>query len=167
MTAYLYVTRFLVPAGTPQTAPLVQPVVLQDLILDTVRVVIPDGHNGTTGIAVLSGGVNIVPYGQGGFLTGNDEPIDFPWGGEITESGLSLAGYNTDIWDHAFLLRWTAHDIGPAGSPVVIVSPQAAPPAQADVNAIAALSGTLTPPLALPADLTAPALPDLTVAGTG
>lgn len=141
MSNYLYTTDFLVPAGTPLAAPLIQPVPLQDYVLTSVRIIIPDGHNGLTGISVRSAAVNIVPFTQGTYLIGNNEEVNFDYGGQVGENQLALYGYNTDIFDHAFHFRWQLADIGPAGSPIVIASPQLVPLAAADSIAVQQLSG--------------------------
>lgn len=150
----LYETTFTVPAGTPAAAPLVSPVVLEDAQLESVRIVIPPGHFGLTGLAVLWGGIQIVPFGQGTSIVANDEIIDYAWDDEITANGLALSGFNTDVFPHSFYLRWVITDLPATSSPVVIASPQAAAaPSPDDAAAIAALTDTATADAASVADL--------------
>ncbi len=143
MTRYLYATDFLVPAGTPIAVPNIAPVPLDNRILDSVRVIIPPGHNGLTGFSVRDSAVNIVPYVQGTWLVGNDEIVDFAYNGEVTAGGLQAYGYNLDIFDHTFHLRWILSDLaGP--SPVAIESPQAGTVFAAAPSAIVStLTGSL------------------------
>lgn len=123
MVARLYETAFTVPAGTPIAAPFTQVVVLEDENLDTVRIVVPDGHAGLTGVAIQWSGVNIAPFGIGTWIVANAEVIDFPYDGEVAQNGLNLAGYNLDVFPHTFYLRWQISDLV-TSTPVVIDSAQ-------------------------------------------
>lgn len=143
MTTRVYETTFLVPAGTPVAAPVTQAVPLEDNILDVVTIIVPDGHAGLTGFHILWGGTQILPYNAPSWLIANNEKIEWPYASEVTAAGLSVAGYNTDIWPHTFYVRWQVSEIGRANSSIVIESPQAVPPAPADIAAILNLSGAV------------------------
>lgn len=140
MSGRFYTTQFVIPANTAIAAPVSQAVILEDAQLDTLTIVIPDGHVGLTGIAITRGGVQTFPFIQGTWLTGNNDVVQYPYDGEITANGFVLSGYNTDIYPHSFYLRWEISDLT-AASPVQITSPQAgAAPAPADIASIAALT---------------------------
>lgn len=143
MATRFYFVSVAVPAGTPQTAPVVQPVLLEDNQLDQVQVIIPDGHDGTTGLQVQWNGTTIVPYNTGAYLVGNNEEPVFPYGSEVTESGLQIAAFNTDVYEHSFFLRFQISDLT-ATPAVPFISPQAqgAPP-PATVAAVVSLAGTV------------------------
>jgi hypothetical protein len=102
----VYEAQFTVPAGTAIAAPVSQPVALEDANLDTVRVLVPDGHSGLTGLRITWGGTQILPINAGSWIISNDEIFDWPADEEVTASGLSLTGYNTDIYPHTFYLRF-------------------------------------------------------------
>lgn len=138
----MFVTPFTVSAGLAGSVN----VVLDDLWLKTVRIIIPDGHAGLTALQIQQGGVPVFPYGPDPYIRGNDEIVDFEWDNEITANGLSLAGFNTDIFDHSWIIRWTVTDLPAKGSPVVIASPQATPAAAADIAAVTGLSGAAVAP---------------------
>jgi hypothetical protein len=106
----VYESQFTVPAGTAIAAPVTQPLVLEDAHLDTVRVLVPDGHSGLTGLRITWGGVQILPINPGTWIISNDEIFDWPADDEVTANGLSLAGYNTDIYPHTFYLRFQVTD---------------------------------------------------------
>lgn len=106
----IYQADFTVPAGTAIAAPVSQPVVLADAHLETVRFIIPDGHAGLTGLRITWAGTQIFPYNTGTWLISDDEVFDWPADQEVTANGLSLAGYNTDIFAHTFHVRF---QIGP------------------------------------------------------
>jgi hypothetical protein len=112
----IYEAQFTVPAGTVIAAPVSQPVVLEDANLDTVRVIVPDGHSGLTGLRITWGGVQILPINPGTWVVSNNEIFDWPADEEVTANGLSLTGYNLDVYPHAFYLRFQISDR--AGSPV-------------------------------------------------
>jgi hypothetical protein len=144
MTGRLYTTQFIIPAATPINVPFSQPQLLDDAQLDQVDITIPPGHAGLTGFRILWSTGQIIPYVTGTWVTGDDEEIHVKYGSEITQSGLVLVGYNTDVFTHSFLLRWHVSDLTSA-SPVVIASPQAAPNgALNDASAITGLSGIVT-----------------------
>lgn len=141
MTGRIYTTVFTIPANTPIATPATLPVVLDDEQLDSIEIIIPSGHSALTGIAILWSGVQIAPYDAGTWINGDDDKLTYDYAGEITANGLSLTGYNLDIYQHSFYLRWFMRLLTPA-SPVVITSPQAAgQPAPADVAAVMALTG--------------------------
>lgn len=180
----LYGVTFTVAAGTAIAAPQLAPVALEDAQLVSVRIVIPDGHNGFTGLQVRWGGTQIIPFGTGTWITANSETMDVDWGGEITAGGIVLAGYNTDLFPHSFYLRFLITDLAAAPT-ATVVSAQAAGPAAVDSSGVAALdstaavadtlpdvgtgfgdTGQAVPDLVLPTDLGPPGVPaDLVVVG--
>lgn len=145
----LYETTFTVAAGTAIAAPQLLPVALEDAQLESVRIIIPDGHNGLTGLQIQWSGVQVVPFGQGTWITANGEVIDWDWADEITAGGLALAGYNTDVFAHSFYLRWTIADLA-AQPTATVVSAQAAGPVAADTSGVADLTSATVPDASLP-----------------
>jgi hypothetical protein len=140
----MYPTVFTVPAGTAIATPVKLPVVLEDNLLDNVDIVIPDGHAGLTGLAILWSGAPFFPFTENSYLIGNNEKVPFPYGGEIAANGFTLAGYNTDIYPHSFYLRWQISDLG-AALPVSIESAQTTPPiTQPTLDAVTNLTGVVS-----------------------
>jgi hypothetical protein len=140
VTGSLYTSQLLVPANTPVAAPAQLAVVLDNATLDLFEVLIPDGHNGLTGLAVTWGGTQIIPYTMGTWISGNGEKVSLDYGGEVTQNGLVMTGYNLDIFDHTFYMRWSVSPLT-AASAVAIASPQlAATPDAADVATILQLT---------------------------
>jgi hypothetical protein len=118
-------TAFTVPAGTTQAAPFVQAVALGDEYLESVRLIIPPGHSALTGLRITWSGTQIVPINTGAWHTGDNEIFDIALEENVTARGLSLAGYNLDIYPHSFTVRWVFRD-PKAVSPVMVSSPQLA-----------------------------------------
>jgi hypothetical protein len=138
----VYSQKFTVGAGLIAT----QAVVLEDAQLDRMEIIIPDGHNGLTALQVQWSGVPAFPFGGlDPFLRGNDEKVTWDARQEVTANGFSLIGFNADIFDHYWLLRFFVSDLPATRSPISIASPQAAAaPTAEDASAVAALSGDLT-----------------------
>lgn len=100
-----------VPAGTAQATPVSVPVTLEDAILKGVECVVPDGHCGLTGIRLLQSQQQIFPWANNSYLVANDEKIPIAYDDQIQSSGITAQGFNTDIFDHSFYLRFTITDL--------------------------------------------------------
>src|SRR5215475_13093300 len=70
-----------------------------------IDIIIPDGHNGVTGIKILWSGTQVIPYDDTLFLTGNDEKVHVEVDTYITQNALTIVTYNTDVWPHTHWLR--------------------------------------------------------------
>ena len=155
MSVRVYQAEVTVPAGTTQAAPVTQAITLEDNTLDVMRLIVPNGHNGLTGIALLWGNAPWFPYGAGEFIQSNDELIDYPYGEEITENALVAVAFNNDVYDHKFLLRFNISD-KVTQSVVTIDSPQlSGAPAAQTLAAVQNLSGVVQLPGAAADDLAA------------
>lgn len=144
----IYTTEFVVPGGTLQSAPHLQAVQLEDNNLDLVRIIVPDGHVGFTGLRITWGGTQVVPFGTGTWWVANNELMDLALDQEVTADGLQLAGYNTDVFDHTFWLRWLVSDLPPR-TVAAITSAQAGGAAAADTSVLGDLAAADT---GVPAD---------------
>lgn len=101
----------LTPGGTLIASPQSTPLGLEDAKLNEVRVIIPDGHCGLTGIRLLQSGQQIFPWSNLHYLIGNNRVISFPYTGEITVSGLVAVTYNLDTFNHTHYLEIVIEDI--------------------------------------------------------
>lgn len=154
------VRQEFVPAGTAKSAPQNTDWDLGKVTLESLNIRIPPGPSGLAGIAVLYAGVRIIPSEQvGTFWIGDDEQWDLEIGWEIS-GPLTIKTYNTDAYDHTFLLRAKVRDItlGPAGgAPVgqVIVTsvPDTTPPAADELAAVLGTEPSAEQPPEEPASL--------------
>lgn len=105
-----YVNSVTTPANTAVAFPLSTKWALEDAYITIVSIVVPDGHNGLTGIRLLQANQEIIPWSNNAWLIANDEKIDIPYNGEITISGLVIQTYNTDAFDHTHNLRVVVTD---------------------------------------------------------
>jgi len=94
-----------VPPNTPENNPLIVPWPLTDANLDWIDIIVPDGHNGLTGVAVYWSGTQIIPWGTASWIVANDEKIHTPTNTYITISGLAVYAYNLGTFEHSFYLR--------------------------------------------------------------
>jgi hypothetical protein len=83
-----------------------------------VEIVVPPGHGGQTGIALMQSGAQMLPYDDGDYFVADDDVLSFALDG-LGESGLWAAlVYNLDDFAHAFYLRFAAAhlDLDAAGA---------------------------------------------------
>lgn len=130
-------TVVTVPAGTALISPLAQSFALGVVVVDRIEVMIPPGHAGLTGLAILYGGVPLVPWQTGNvpltsladFLVGDDKDWQFSVGFQIS-GPLQIRAFNTDVYDHSFYLRAEVRDVAAIAQPantVVAVTVSAQP----------------------------------------
>lgn len=99
------------PAGTLQAAPLSSAFPLEDAIMRRLAITIPDGHNGLTGIRILRGGQQIMPWANNQYIVANNRTIPIDYDDEITESGLNVVAFNVDVFDHTFYIEAVIADL--------------------------------------------------------
>ena len=160
MTGRMFAQPFTVPAKTAITAPVTAQFPLPTGHIAAITIVIPNGHNGLTGMQVLWGGVQIMPYGTGQWVVSNNTEVTEPVDQDISQNSMTLAGYNTDVFPHTFQVR--AQWVSPA--PVPTSSAQLA---SASADQVAAVTdqvttladlgpslGDASPPVLTPVDVT-------------
>ena len=99
-----------VPAGTAQATPQTTDVSFPDGLVKRVELDVPPGHTGHTGIRILAATGRFIPYTSGAYLVADDH--DFGWDviGVIDTGSFQVQAYNTDVYDHAFYLRFSVLD---------------------------------------------------------
>jgi hypothetical protein len=89
-----------------------------------VDIVIADGHAGLTGIQLLWGGRQVVPYDGAEFLAGNDDEITVELGLWVQTGTLEVRTFNTDdTYQHRHLLRAYVVDLERDGGLVLPLPP--------------------------------------------
>lgn len=113
-----------VPAGTLPSAPLSVPWKTEDGYWHDIELVIPDGHNGTTGVKVLKNDVSIIPWGGSTFIVASGYQRQFPVNGHVNMGDMKIVAYNQGFYNHTFYLRATISNtkLGPAVSTVTEAS---------------------------------------------
>lgn len=93
------------PPNTPPSAPRETVWAVGRGVVDRLEVVIPDGHAGLTGLAVVWGARQVWPYEAGEWIIGNDEVVRVSLGLYVTDS-LVVRTYNVDdTYVHSHHLR--------------------------------------------------------------
>ena len=95
-----YLFTVTTPAGTPVNAPVVTALPLEDARISEIRIVIPSGHVGLTGIRLLQAQQQIWPWANSQYLVGNDRVVPVPFNADITITGLQAQSYNTGTFTH-------------------------------------------------------------------
>jgi hypothetical protein len=123
-------------ANTPSSSPQVTTWSIGRGVVDRIDIVIPDGHAGLTGIALLWGGRQVVPYEDGEWIVGNDDEVTVALDLYVHDS-LEVLTYNEDdTFAHSHLLR--VYVVGPGPEEELLAVPSVIPSAPG--------AGTITPP---------------------
>lgn len=103
-------------AGVVATAPTQVQFPFAGGILRVIRIVIPDGHAGLTGIALGYGGNAVVPFGNAAFYSGNDREIVLDYNDKVP--GVQWAAFvcNLDLQSHSWEVDMDFDDIGATNS---------------------------------------------------
>lgn len=160
MASRIYPLNVTVPAGTLPANPQVTPWVTEDNIMASIELDIPPGHNGLTGIRIMKGDVQLVPWGRGSWVIGNDIDHTFPIGVFMPTGDITVQAYNQGAYSHTFYLRVQMDTYIPPGTTTASRAGEAIP-----VSADTTSSDPLSPDAILGPD-TASALAsgDLTAA---
>lgn len=128
---------FAVPvtAGTAKSSAVETDLSFVDGTVVGIEIIIPDGHCGLTGIALMQAHSQVIPKTLDTFITGNNEPIKWPVEGFLNNGSWSALCYNTDVYDHTFHLRFLVNEntlTGPGtlgfSQPPLVIGPP--PPVQ-------------------------------------
>lgn len=166
----IYPLTVAVPAGTQVANPVIVPWVTEDAVIADIEIQIPSGPNGTTGIRIMKGDVQLLPWGASSWIIGNDYNRTFPVGGYLPTSDIRVEAYNIGQNSHTFYLRMAVSSLnaGVAGASATEqdVIDLGAPQGSSDPLSPEAILGTGVTSALVSGDLTAddltPPAPDLT-----
>ena len=111
MPVRTYQTSITVPAGTLSTAPMKQAWLTEDNVVQWIELEIPPGHNGFTGIRVMKGDTQLMPWGVGTWVTANNYVNRFDVDDYVPTNDVSIEAYNTGAYPHTFYLRMAITDL--------------------------------------------------------
>jgi hypothetical protein len=94
-----------IPAGTPATAPVRQPMTLPARVVDALELIVPPGGAGLIGFRVCLSGVPIIPYQSDAWIITADDKIKWDLEEYPNSGDWSLEGYNSGTVDHAVFCR--------------------------------------------------------------
>jgi hypothetical protein len=112
-------------ANRPSTNQLQVPLNFPGGYLRIIRIVIPAGHAGLTGIALGYGGNPTIPFGNQQFYFGDDREIIIDYTDNVPGVNWSAFVFNTDDLNHSWEVDMDFDEIGAsnATSSIVPVSP--------------------------------------------
>jgi hypothetical protein len=156
-----YPLTAVVASATPSTTPTTFFIQLETAELVDVKIQVPAGHVGLTGIRILQSSQQIVPWGNSSWYIADDDREVFEVNEQVNANSITVQAYNTDIYEHAFYMLFHVADL---------VGAAAASPGQvlASIGGLPAIGGVL-PPAVSASQLTANPIfhePVLTVGGT-
>jgi hypothetical protein len=131
----------IIGAKTPVAAAVSTPFPLVAGVLHSMRIQIPSGHNGVTGVRITYQGQQIMPWSNLAWLVGSGDTFTLAWDAEVMDTGLAVVAYNLDLVPHQF---WLLADVtphqgaNPGATPAIAAT--AAPPASM-LASIAGLAG--------------------------
>lgn len=94
--------------------------------MQLIRLRIPPGHRGLTGIAFLNSDGQAIPITTGSFLIGDDEVFEFPITGYLDNGNWGCSVFNTDLVAHSWYVTYyinVAAVLSPAPAPAPVASP--------------------------------------------
>lgn len=142
-----YQLTVTVPAGTQQSGPISVPWVTEDNTIVDIEIEVPPGHNGLTGIRIMKGDTQLLPYGSNTWITANNYSRVFPIGQFTPTTDLAVQAYNTGAYAHNFYLRMSVTTFDPG---LTVTSPTEA--SALDLGATSITSDPLSPEGILGAD---------------
>lgn len=104
------------PAHTPASAPLDTSVRLRRGLLGRIRVRIPSGHVGITGLRLLYADQIVLPFSIDEWVRGNDDLLDFDLALEVGAQPVVIRTFNDDAFDHSHVVYFDV-DEGQAALP--------------------------------------------------
>lgn len=113
MASRIYPLTVTVPAGTGPSTPLITPWFTEDNTIVSIELDIPPGHNGLTGIRVMKGDIQLIPWGSNSWIIGNDIDHTFPVNAYVPTKDVAIWAYNNGSYQHSFYLRMWVEDYNP------------------------------------------------------
>jgi hypothetical protein len=111
----------VVPAGTTAAAPATLAVPVGWVLLDSLELIVPDGHAGFTGFALSYKGAQLWPWpvGAAQWYTANDHTVTVTLDDYEVTDPVTLSGYNVGNYQHTFYASLLVHDVPAPAQPAV------------------------------------------------
>jgi hypothetical protein len=110
----------LVPAGTPQNAPLTFELAIPPRVVTELEIIVPPGPRGELGFAVAAAGRAIIPYEPGAFFITDNETIRWPLTEQISSGAWQVVAYNTGAFPHTIEVRFLVDLAGEPAAPSLL-----------------------------------------------
>lgn len=125
MAQRIEIAKVTCPAGIAQANAIEVPIVFNVGIVRAVRVVIPPGHAGLTGIALAQAHQTVIPIKGTAWIIGDNRSPRFPLENYLDVTGWSAFVYNTDgAYQHSWNLEFELDEIAaptvPGTAPIAV-----------------------------------------------
>jgi len=114
-----YNTEVTCPAGTAATSPATASLAIPTYQMDLIRVRIPKGHKGFTGLQIGSLGQQIIPYTSGTWIVGDDDLLEFQIVNTMQTGAWEAIMYNTGNFPHSWWITFGVEPIEPPATPAL------------------------------------------------
>lgn len=132
----------LVPAGTPQAAPVTVNVSFPSRLVRAVSWRVPPGPSGMMGWALTSAGTPVIPIQPRTFIVTDNQAGTWPLEGFLDSGNWQVTAYNTGLYPHTVYLTFLLDLPGtPDGAP---------PPSPGSGAGVVGSGGTVDVPLPPP-----------------
>jgi len=104
----LFTFKVTAPANTPQASPAKTSLKLRSGVITKISVLIPPGHVALAHMAIFHGETQIMPWGDGQWLEGEGETVEWTPDYELTSEPAELEGRawnEDDMYPHSFYVR--------------------------------------------------------------
>ena len=105
-----------IPKNTPSSAPVTVDLSFNPGQVDEIEIDIPPGSAGLMSWQLAYGDQSVIPHDSSQYITVDDTSLRWPLTDFPTGSGWAVTGYNTDIYDHTFQVRFLITEIGLSGA---------------------------------------------------
>lgn len=109
-TAY-HLESVTCPAGISSAAPLEQTLAVPQGEVERIEIVIPSGHQGLTGIALLIASAQVLPRPEGTWLIADDRVVTLPIERLPTTGRWAARLYNQDDFEHSWHLEFLIDEL--------------------------------------------------------
>lgn len=113
----------VIPAGTPQNAPVRIDLTFPPRTVERVEIDVPPGSSGLMGFALQNSGVTVIPFGSAAFIVAVDVHLSWDLTDYIDSGSWQLLGYNTDVFAHSVYVRFLLNLVPEQAGPVIAPAP--------------------------------------------
>ncbi|SRR5712691_4136878 len=106
----VYSITVTVQPGTLPAVPLSTPWVTEDNTIISIEFEVPPGHNGLTGVRIMKGDTQLLPFTANTWLIANDYTRVFAINDYVPTRDIKVQAYNQGSFAHSFYLRMTMTD---------------------------------------------------------
>jgi hypothetical protein len=105
MASQIFTFDAVIPANTPQSAPVTVQLTIPPRRVERIEAVVPAGFRGLVGFAFAMAGAPFLPANAGAWFVTDDEKLGWDVEDQPTSGAWQLLGYNTGVFSHVVHVR--------------------------------------------------------------